>query len=392
MPHDHRGFIAVIVEVSLPSTNTRYNHPVAPNLPPVNAARPPIRTLLLLTLAAAAAAQTTTPPVPDPAIAPTVVHHPHPHPAAATVTNDNLIVLDPAHGAADNGAVFPDKSLEKDIDLALSNRIADSLKAKGFTVVLTRTNSTDDVPADVRVDLANRSRPLACILVHAASGGHGVHLYTSALTPPSFTDPNLILPWDTAQYAALPQSLRLTNDLATALNGIRVPLVTGRASVSSIDSLTCPAVALEIAPISANGDINTPVTDANYQTRVADAVANAMVFWRGHAESNSAAQAAAVTQAATSKAATPESAAKAKPKPKPPALNPDGTPATPAPRPKPPAVNPDGTPVTPRPKPRPAASPDAPAATPPAAKKPAPIVRVTPPATTPPATGAPPSP
>ncbi len=197
---------------------------------------------------------------PGPRHPPTVVHHPHPHPPAATVTNNNLIILDPAHGAADNGAVFPDKSLEKDIDLTLANRIAESLKAKGFTVVLTRTNSTDEVAADARVDLANRSRPLACILVHAANGGHGVHLYTSALTPPTFTDPNLILPWDTAQYAALPQSLRLINDLATALNGIRVPLVTGRASVAPIDSLTCPAVALEIAPISANGDMNTPVT------------------------------------------------------------------------------------------------------------------------------------
>ena len=268
----------------------------------MNAARHPIRTLLLLTLAtaAAASAQTTTQtttqttaPATDPAIAPTVVHRPHPHPAAATTTDTNLIVLDPAHGAADNGAVFPDKSLEKDIDLALANRIAQSLKARGFNVVFTRTNSTDDVPADARIDLANRSRPLACILVHAANGGHGVHLYASSLTAPTYTDPNLILPWDTAQYTALSQSLRMINDLATALNGIRVPLVTGRASVSPIDSLTCPAVALEIAPIAANGDINTPVSDANYQTRVADAVANAMVFWRGHAESNSAAQAAA---------------------------------------------------------------------------------------------------
>lgn len=340
----------------------------------MNAARPPIRTLLLLTLAAAAAASAqttnpTTPPAPDPAIPPTVVHHPHPHPPAATVTNNNLIILDPAHGAADNGAVFPDKSLEKDIDLTLANRIAESLKAKGFTVVLTRTNSTDEVAADARVDLANRSRPLACILVHAANGGHGVHLYTSALTPPTFTDPNLILPWDTAQYAALPQSLRLINDLATALNGIRVPLVTGRASVAPIDSLTCPAVALEIAPISANGDINTPVTDPNYQSRVADAVANAMVFWRGHADSNSAAQAAAATQAAAPKA-TPDTTTK--PKPKPPALNPDGTPVIPAPK----------------PKPRPAPSLDSPTTPTPTPRKPAPIIRVTPPAES----GAPPNP
>ena len=51
-----------------------------------------------------------------------------------------------------------------------------------------------------------------------------------------------------------------------------------------------------------------------------------MVFWRGHADSNSAAQAAAATQAAAPKA-TPDTTTK--PKPKPPALNPDGTPRHP---------------------------------------------------------------
>ncbi len=338
----------------------------------MNAARRPTRSLLLITFAAAAAAsaQTSTPapnpapvqtspsdspnPAIDPAIAPTVIHHPKPRlPPIPTTTNLNLIVIDPGHGAADNGAMFPGNTAEKDVTLALANRLADALRAKGFTVVLTRTNSTDDVPTDARVELANRSRPLACILLHAANGGHGVHLYTSALTPPNYADPNIIMPWDTAQSTALPQSARLTNDLATALNGIRVPLVTARASVRPIDSLTCPAVAVEIAPISANGDINTPVTDANYQARVAEALATALVFWRGHADSNSAAAAATGSQSAakTAPAAVPP-VPKAKPKPKPaPAATPDGSAPIPAP-----------------------------AAQVPAAKTPAPIIRVPPPA------------
>ena len=328
----------------------------------MNAARHPVRTLLLFTcaIAAAATAQTaqTTPPDPlDPAIPPTVVHHAKPKPPIPLTTNTSLIVIDPAHGAADNGATFANNLVEKDVTLALANRLADALKAKGFTVVLTRTNSTDDVPADARVELANRSRPLACILLHAASGGHGVHLYTSALTPPTFADPNVIVPWDTAQAAALSQSLRLTNDLATALNGIRVPLVTGRSSVRPIDSLTCPAVAVEIAPISANGDINTPVSDPNYQSRVAEALATALVFWRGHADSTSAAQAAAAAAAKTP-AMPPPPAPKPKPKPKP---------IVPA--------DPDADDVHP-----------APTSTP---HKPAPIVRATPP---PPAPVTPPNP
>ena len=326
----------------------------------MNAARHPIRTLLLLTFAAAAAASAQTsipatdqapPPAPDPAIAPTVVHHPKPRPVPLT-TNTSLIVIDPAHGAADNGATFRDNVLEKDITLALANRLADALKAKGFAVVLTRTNSTDDVSPDARVDLANRSRPLACILLHAANGGHGVHLYTSALTLQTVVDPNVIAPWDTAQTTSLPQSLRLTNDLATAINGIRVPLVVGRASVRPMDSLTCPAVAIELAPISANGDINTPVTDPNYQTRVAQAVAGAMVFWRGHVDSNAAAQAAAAAQTALTAKPAPTATPRPKPKPKPaPPANPDAATPTPAPITRKPApivrVPPPATPSTP---------------------------------------------
>ena len=189
-------------------------------------------------------------------------------PPAATVTNNNLIILDPAHGAADNGAVFADKSLEKDIDLTLANRIAESLKAKGFTVVLTRTNSTDEVAADARVDLANRSRPLACILVHAANGGHGVHLYTSALTPPTFTDPQPHPPLGHRAIRPPSPSPSASSTISPPPSMASAsPLVTGRASVAPIDSLTCPAVALEIAPISANGDINTPPSlTPNYQS------------------------------------------------------------------------------------------------------------------------------
>ncbi len=297
---------------------------------------PPIRTLLLLLAATAAAAQS-----PDPAIPPTIVHHPKPRPSTPATINPNLILIDPAHGAADSGATFPDKTLEKDITLALAQRLQATLQTKGFTVILTRNNSTDDVPEDARIELLNRSRPLACILLHATPGGHGVHLYTSALAPPAAApDPNAILPWDTAQAPILPQSIRLLADASAALVGIRVPLITGRVSTRPIDSLTCPAITVELTPLAPNGDINIPVADPNYQTRVTDALATALVFWRGHSESSASAAAA--------KAATP-------------------TPATPTPTPKP----------KPKPKPAPTdpANPDAPLV-----KKPAPIVRVTPPA------------
>ena len=300
-------------------------------------AQPARKLLLLSAFAAPAAYAQTSPPT-------AVVHKPRP---AVPTFNPNLIVLDPAHGGQDNGAQLPGNLLEKDVTLALAQRLRALLQARGFTVLLTHENSTDDISQDARVEQANRARPLACLLLHAATGGHGVHLYTSSLTPlPLVTIPGdqaPIAPWDTAQLAALTQSIRMAGDLTLSLNGIRVPLVTARASVRPIDSLNCPAVALELAPISPNGDINTPVSDPNYQQHVAEAVTQAMVFWRGHAESAATAAAAAAAQTGSPSTTTPPPPAleakprvKTKPRPiVPPVETPDILPEAPAAKPAP---------------------------------------------------------
>jgi N-acetylmuramoyl-L-alanine amidase len=236
--------------------------------------------------------------------------------------NLDTIVLDPAHGATDNGAKISDDVLEKDVNLAFANRLKSLLSARGFNVLQTRTADPADLQPDQRVEIANRSRAVACILIHASNGGHGVHIFTSSLNAaPQFSsdpsDPKPIIPWDTAQAAAIPNSLRLANDLSTALNNIRIPLVLSRASVSSIDSMTCPAIALELAPLAppdGKADGETPASDEAYQQRVAEAVVSALVFWRGHAESISAASQAVPSPANPAAPATPPVVKKPKPK------------------------------------------------------------------------------
>ncbi len=303
----------------------------------------PTRALLLLA-ALTAGAQTTTPTTATPAPKP---HKPKAPKSDAPSYNTNLIVLDPAHGGADNGATLGENSYEKDANIAFAALLKPRLEAKGFTVVLTHAAATDDLPSDARVEIANRNRPIACLLLHAANGGHGVHLYTSALTPnhPSLSpdEPREILPWDTAQASVLPQSIRLSSDLAAAINGIRVPLVVGEASIKPIDSLSCPVVLLELAPLP--GDTPAPASDPAYQVRVADSVAQALVFWRGHVVSILAAAAAAQQMSTPTPAdEPPKPAPKPRPKPIPAPLKiPDEEPLAPdmpAPKPRAPIVRP----------------------------------------------------
>ena len=248
--------------------------------------RKPIRVLLLLAaFTAGAQAQTTldTPPTPKPKSRRTPKA-----PRSDTPTyNTSLIVLDPAHGGADNGSKITDDTQEKTITVAFADRLRSTLQSKGFTVVLTHDSASSDTSADQRIDLLNRNHPVACLLLHATPGGHGVHLFTSALAPlrpgSYAADPSAVVPYDTAQAAIVPQSLRLANDLATALHAGKFPLVVAQASVSPIDSISCPAVALELSPFQSSKDESTPVSDATYQQHVADSVAEALALWRTHA-------------------------------------------------------------------------------------------------------------
>jgi len=238
--------------------------------------------LLLFACATAAAhAQTAIPTVPPV----------KPRPARqASAYNPNIVLLDPAHGGSDLGARLGDDNLEKDATVAFAGRLKTALAAHGFTVLLTHDSAADELTPDQRAEAANRSRAAACLLLHASSGGHGVHLFTSSL--PATASSSLfgsdeikpVLPWGTAQSAVLAQSARLAGELADAVHAIRVPLVLGQSSVQPIDSLSCPAVALELAPLAPteDGADPTPASDAEYQQRIAEAVAAALDSWRSH--------------------------------------------------------------------------------------------------------------
>ncbi|GIO28735.1 N-acetylmuramoyl-L-alanine amidase CwlD [Ornithinibacillus bavariensis] len=57
--------------------------------------------------------------------------------------SEKIIVLDPGHGGPDGGAVGSDKTVEKDIALAVSIKIKEYLQQAGATVYLTRETDTD---------------------------------------------------------------------------------------------------------------------------------------------------------------------------------------------------------------------------------------------------------
>jgi len=219
-------------------------------------------------------------PTPAPATATAPAPHAAPQPARF------VAVLDAAHGGDDAGAQLDGSTAEKTVTLALSVRLRSLLAARGVPVVTTREdNSTLD--SDARAQTANHASAAACLSLHATESGTGIHIFTSSLMP---APPQRFLAWKTAQSAWVSRSLRLAAVVNSALQQSRqadsgdasaIPIALARTPLPGIDSMTCPAIAIEISPLrDANRKVTTEVTDPAYQSQILQALAAALLTWR----------------------------------------------------------------------------------------------------------------
>jgi N-acetylmuramoyl-L-alanine amidase len=80
------------------------------------------------------------------------------------------------------------------------------------------------------------------------------------------------------------RSLALEGVLNSALQHAGMSVTLGRTSLPVVDSMTCPAVGVEIAPeMGPDKKVADGLDDPNYQARVAEALAAALVEWRSEA-------------------------------------------------------------------------------------------------------------
>lgn len=195
-----------------------------------------------------------------------------------------VVVLDAAHGGTDSGGTLKDTNgaiqTEKAITLALSVRLRSLLAARGISVVTTREADTT-VDENRRAEIANHANARACVSLHATQSGTGIHIFTSSLAP---AEPARLIAWKTAQAAFVTRSLALAGDVNSALQHAGMTVTLGRTALTTIDSMSCPAVAIEVAPevTSATAPPINP-SDTEYQARVVQALAAAILEWRTNA-------------------------------------------------------------------------------------------------------------
>lgn len=208
-----------------------------------------------------------------------------------------VVVIDAAHGGDDGGARLGDASggqqggqvSERSVTLAMSVRLRSLLAARGFTVVTTRESNVN-LDSDARAQIANRAvasaAGAACLSLHASEAGSGVHIFVSSLAPAA---PTRFPAWKTAQAGYVERSLKFAGAANSAFEqgggSGPVSATLGRASLPGIDSMTCPALAIEIAPVrTTDRKVVTDVTDGGYQAQVVQALVNAVVEWKSESD------------------------------------------------------------------------------------------------------------
>ncbi len=201
-------------------------------------------------------------------------------PAPTAPPSRFVVVLDAAHGGDDAGGRLAGGQIEKTFTLAISMRLRSLLGARGIQVAMTRESDATVAP-DKRAEIANHAEAEACLILHGSESGSGAHLFTSSLAP---AQPVRFLAWKTAQAAWVTRSLALEGVLNSALLQAGMNVTLGRTSLPGVDSMTCPAVAVEIAPeLGPDKKAVSSLDDPVYQARVATALAAALVEWRAEA-------------------------------------------------------------------------------------------------------------
>lgn len=188
----------------------------------------------------------------------------------AVPSTQKLIVIDAGHGGVDSGAVGTlngDTILEKDLTLSIANKVVEVLKAKGYTVDMTRTGDT--LPSLVeRPTQANQENAAVFVSIHInsvdnAPEANGTEIYYSELNNGS-------------SYGAT--SAELAKNILD-----RVLYYTGannRGVKTANHAVTkrcrMPATLVEVGFITNKAEVSKMVTD-DYQYNVATGIAEGII-------------------------------------------------------------------------------------------------------------------
>jgi N-acetylmuramoyl-L-alanine amidase len=229
------------------------------------------RTITLVPAKAQVAVANSIPPAAT-AVAPSIPQSPIPFPPPRRY----FAVVDASHGGSDRGEALSLTLAEKDVTLAFARQLREELESRGLTTLVLR-DSDANLSLDERAASANTAHAALYVVIHAASSGHGIRLYTAMLPYADVGNKGPFLPWSTAQSSSVPLSQSTVASIADTLKKLQVPVRTLTAPLRPLNNIMTAAIAVEVAPPAA--DISA-LNSADYQQLIAGAVANGILAMR----------------------------------------------------------------------------------------------------------------
>ncbi len=214
------------------------------------------------------------------------------------------VVLDPGHGGSDPGAIGPSGLKEKDVTLAVAHRVAPVLARAGVAITLTRDDDTF-VSLEERTARANAYGADLFVSIHCNAAENrarkGVETYVLDTTASEMAGKvaareNGASAGASNEVAQLLASMRLADQATRSTHLAELLQRAGSASLASryenvvnggvhragfyvLVGARMPAVLLETSYIS-NAVEEQRLGSADYQQRLADAIANAIKAYR----------------------------------------------------------------------------------------------------------------
>jgi N-acetylmuramoyl-L-alanine amidase len=182
------------------------------------------------------------------------------------------VAIDPAHGGNDPGVKFSEKLLEKNVSLAIAEKLRAELTNRGISTVMLRSGD-DDVNPDDRAETANAARVSYYIAIHAGQMGSGVRVYTP-LPNAATASHTLFKPWDQVQAGQKDGSVQFAAGLASQFAEKKIAVRQLSGNVAPLAHVAAAAVSIEVAP--AEHDDESTLESSSYIQKLAQAIASAV--------------------------------------------------------------------------------------------------------------------
>lgn len=175
--------------------------------------------------------------------------------APQKIPAETVIVLDPGHGGSDPGAMRGNVQ-EKEITLAIIDKLERLLQSRGAKVILTRTDDSF-VSLEERVAVTNRIKPDLFLSVHINAMESATHIC------------GIETYYENDESRALAETIH-----ESLVNGLDAPdRAVRKARFYVINHTPIPAVLAEVGFIS-NPEERDKLISADYQTKIAQALAD----------------------------------------------------------------------------------------------------------------------